>query len=450
MRGVWIATVANIDWPSRPGLSANAQRAELVSLLDRAASLGLNTVVFQVRPAADAVYASSLEPWASLLTGRQGGDPGFDPLAFAVREAHARGLQLHAWINPFRAGSSKDSTALAPTHVFNTHRGLVRVYGTQLWLDPGDPAAQDLVIRVIDDIVRRYDIDGLHADDYFYPYQQTDSSGRLIPFPDDSSFARSQSTLGRDDWRRANINGFVARMYREAHALKPALMVGISPFGIWRPGNPPGISGLDAYGTLYADARAWLADGSVDYLAPQLYWAIAPPQQSFPALLAWWDSQNAHQRNIWPGLAAYRVNDGTPAAFAAGEIPAQIAITRDRLDPAGHLLYNATSTLGKAAVAGSLAPLYATREIVPPMPWLGGSPPARPEIVVRGRTLEMNPAPGTEPRWWVIRTRGPAGWTTTVRFVDQNSMPLPQGTTRVLVNAVSMAGLMSPDAGWMR
>ena len=163
MRGVWIATVANIDWPTRPTLSADQQRAELVDIMTRAAAIGINTIVFQVRPAADAVYASALEPWASLLTGTQGKDPGYDPLAFAVQEAHARGLELHAWVNPFRAGSTADTGRFSRAHLFHTRRDLIRVYGTTVWMDPGEPDAQDHSIRVAADIARRYDVDAMHA-----------------------------------------------------------------------------------------------------------------------------------------------------------------------------------------------------------------------------------------------------------------------------------------------
>ena len=182
MRGLWVATVANIDWPSRTGLSADQQRAELTDILDRAATAGFNTIVLQVRPAANAVYASSIEPWAELLSGTQGTDPGYDPLAYAVTEAHARGLELHAWINPFRAGNARDTSRLAPSHLWNTRRDLTRVHGTQLWLDPGSPAVQDHVMRVVSDIVRRYDVDAVHADDYFYPYQERDAGERSSIF----------------------------------------------------------------------------------------------------------------------------------------------------------------------------------------------------------------------------------------------------------------------------
>ena len=266
MRGLWVATVANIDWPSRSGLTADAQRAELTSILDRAAAAGFNAIIFHVRPASDALYRSSIEPWGAMLSGTQGIDPGYDPLAFAVQEAHARGLELHAWINPFRAGNASDSLKLSPTHLFNTRRDLLRIYGGQLWLDPGVPDVHDHVMRVILDIVQRYDVDGIHADDYFYPYPVTDAQNRVIAFPDNETYGRYGGGLTQDDWRRANVDRFVERMYAQVHLAKPTMRVGISPFGIWRPGSPNGVSGLDAYASIYADSRKWLRSGWVDYL----------------------------------------------------------------------------------------------------------------------------------------------------------------------------------------
>ncbi|MEO5568655.1 MAG: family 10 glycosylhydrolase, partial [Gemmatimonadaceae bacterium] len=332
MRGLWVATVANIDWPSRKGLSAAQQQAELIGILDKAKTTGFNTIVFQVRPAADALYASAIEPWASWLTGNHGENPGYDPLAFAIAETHARGMQLHAWINPFRAGNTADTAKLAATHIYNTRRGIVRVYGGNLWMDPGDPASQNRSMEVIADIVTRYDIDGIHADDYFYPYQVRDSATKqFVPFPDDSTWARYGNGMDRDDWRRANIDNFVERMYREVHAIKPTVTVGISPFGIWRPGYPASVQGLDAYASIYADSRKWLQRGWVDYFVPQLYWAIGAPQQSFPALLDWWIGENVARRHVWPGVATYRVQNNTASALSLAEIPTQIRMTRQRI-----------------------------------------------------------------------------------------------------------------------
>ena len=451
MRGVWIATVANIDWPTRTDLTSTQQQAELRDLLDRAKMAGFNAMMFHVRPASDAVYRSTLEPWASMLSGVQGVDPGYDPLAFAIDEAHARGLQLHAWINPFRAGNSKDSALLAPLHLFKSRRDLVRVYGTQLWLDPGEPAVHDHVMRVLGDIVQRYDIDGVHADDYFYPYQQNDAFGKLIDFPDSATYARSGSNLSRADWRRENVDRFVERMYREIHLIKPHIKVGISPFGIWRPGSPAGVIGLDAYATLYADSRKWLQQGWVDYLAPQLYWAISAPQQSFQALLGWWSAQSSLGRPIWPGLAAYRISDGTATAFGVGEIANQVAITRNGSTSGGYILYNASSTLKKSngMVATSLFPYQSVQALVPASPWLDAVPPSAPVLDVVGRELRFVSGYGDVPRWWVLRSRTFAVWSTQIFFGDTRTAVVGQGTDRILLNSVDQAGNVSEATRWI-
>jgi len=450
-RGVWIATVGNIDWPSRTTLTADQQRAELVDLLNRAAAARVNTVVFQVRPAADAVYASALEPWASLLTGTQGRDPGYDPLAFAIDEAHARGMELHAWINPFRAGNAADTTRLASNHLFHTRRDLVRVYGSSIWLDPGEPEVHEHSIRVAADIVRRYDIDALHADDYFYPYVQNDASGRAIPFPDDSTYARYGAGASRGDWRRANTDRFVERLYREVHAIKPTIKVGISPFGIWRPGFPAGVQGLDAYASIYADSRKWLQQGWVDYFAPQLYWAISAPQQSYPALLDWWLEQNTRGRHVWPGLAAYRVENGTSSAFTRQEIPDQIGLTRARPAGTGHILYNATWTLRRNDLATTLAgSLYRDAALVPASPWLDAVAPPAPSLTASGGAVQIAPGAGEPARWWAVRVRAAGGWSSRVLFAAQRSVGVEAGVDRVLVQAVDQAGNLSAAAEWRR
>ena len=447
-RGMWIATVANIDWPTRSNLSASEQRAELSDILDRAVAARINTIILQVRPAGDAVYLSSIEPWAALLTGTQGSDPGYDPLEFAIEQAHARGLELHAWINPFRAGNTADTTRFAATHLFRTRRDLTRVYGTQVWMDPGEPDVQNHTMRVITDIVRRYDIDAIHADDYFYPYPQT-SGGSVIPFPDSATYARYGGTLTRDDWRRANVDAFVERLYREVHAIKPTLKVGISPFGIWRPGNPPGINGLDAYASIYADSRKWLREGWVDYFAPQLYWAIAATQQSYPVLLDWWLSQNVKGRHVWPGLAAYRVGDGSSSSFTVQEIPEQIRLTRARAGGTGHILYNTTASIKRngGALANTLAgDLYKHAAVPPASPWLDGVAPPAPSLSITGTTLQITPGSGEQPRWWVVRTRNSTGWQTRVLFGTARSITIDTATDRALVHAADAAWNLSATA----
>jgi uncharacterized lipoprotein YddW (UPF0748 family) len=313
-RGVWVATVDNIDWPSRSGLPVEQQKAELLAILDRCSALNMNAVVFQVRPSCDALYSSKLEPWSEYLTGADGKAPVpfYDPLAFAVEEAHRRGLELHAWFNPYRARHFVAKSQPSPLHVSRSKPHLVRQYGRYLWLDPSMKEAQDHSIAVIRDVVRRYDIDGVHLDDYFYPYKEKDAEGKEISFPDDASYAKYLAGGGRlesDDWRRENVNVFVKRLYDMVKSEKRWVKFGISPFGIWRPGYPPQIQGFDQYAQLYADARKWLVEGWVDYYTPQLYWRIEQKAQSYPVLLQWWVEQNIQKRNMWPGKRRRRQRD---------------------------------------------------------------------------------------------------------------------------------------------
>ncbi|HWL40671.1 MAG TPA: family 10 glycosylhydrolase, partial [Gemmatimonadaceae bacterium] len=289
-RAVWVASVRNIDWPSKPGLSTQEQKDELIGILDRSAALRLNAVILQVRPAADALYASPYEPWSEYLTGRMGKapDPYYDPLEFAVNEAHRRGLELHAWFNPYRARHPSSRSPASRDHISRTHPSLVKTYGTHLWMDPGERLIREHSIKVVLDVVKRYDIDGVHIDDYFYPYQVLDKNKKVVPFPDDASYRRAMKKgpkLERDDWRRQNVDHLIQRMYDEVKKVKPWVLVGISPFGIWRPGNPPGVVGLDQYATLYADAKKWEQEGWLDYLTPQIYWQVESKGQPYAKLL---------------------------------------------------------------------------------------------------------------------------------------------------------------------
>lgn len=290
-RGAWIAIVHNIDWPSRKGLSASAQQAELIRMLDKLAALRINAVMFQVRPECDAAYPSAKEPWSQWLTGTMGKNPGYDPLAFyplafCLHEAHARGMEVHAWFNPFRALSNSSYKA-SSKHITRAAPHLTKRYGSMVWCDPSMAEARGRAMAAILDVVQRYDVDGIHLDDYFYPYPKKGAT-----FRDGKTPAQ----------RRAYINGFVKSLYAQVKSRKPWVRVGISPFGIWRPGVPAGIeAGLDSYEDLAGDSRKWLANGWVDYLAPQLYWRIEPKKQSFPLLLQWWRGQET--RPVWPGIA---------------------------------------------------------------------------------------------------------------------------------------------------
>lgn len=466
-RGLWIATVANIDWPSRTGLAVAAQQAELITILELARSTGLNAIVLQVRSNGDALYPSSLEPWSRSFSGTQGVDPGWDPLAFAVTEAHARGLELHAWFNPFRAGNLSDTLRMDPLHLAKRRPEIARAYCTQLWFDPAETVVQDHAIAVVQDVVRRYKVDAVHLDDYFYPYP--DSKCPNLDFPDSAGFARYRTgggTLGRDDWRRDNVNRFVERLYRDAHAVAPTVRVGISPFGIWRPGNPTGITGLDSYASIYADSRLWLQRGWVDYFAPQLYWSIASTGQSFPSLIDWWTQQNTLRRHLWPGLAAYRVADGTTSAFAAAEITSQVSLTRQRSaatgGPTGTVLYN-TSVLKQnrdglaTALAGNV---FASAALVPATPWLDAQLPSAPTVsvvAVTGPSATLRVTIGGDGgkvlSWWAVRWRIGSSWSMRVIPADVRTVDIPAGvaastTDAVVVSAIDRVGNASEPAVW--
>lgn len=453
-RGVWIATVANIDWPSRPDLPAEVQQAELRTLLDRVSAMNMNAVVMQIRPAADAFYASRLEPWSEYLTGEMGKppEPYYDPLAFAVDEAHRRGIELHAWFNPFRARHATAKTLAAPNHVSLSMPASVVRYGEQLWLDPGDRAARHHSLAVMLDVVDRYDLDGIHMDDYFYPYPIQDDAGREVAFPDTASWRDAQASGLRvtlNDWRRNNIDQFVEQLYKEVKRRKPWVKVGISPFGIWRPGHPQQIRGFDAYDKLYADARLWLQRGWVDYLTPQLYWPIASEGQSYPLLYDWWKAQNSQNRHIWPGNSIYRIDSHD---WPVEEILNQIRIPR-RTDPyPGHVLFSMRildkNTKGLAERLASDA--YEKPALIPPMPWLRIARLKQPVVdfsyFADKPHVTMRPARGDAVSHWVVRVRHMSGWTLKVIPGWQQQYIFEEGTdpVEVVISGVNRAGLESP------
>jgi uncharacterized lipoprotein YddW (UPF0748 family) len=458
-RAVWVATVGNIDWPSKPGLSTWDQQRELLAILDRAASLNLNAVIFQIRPGADALYASPYEPWSQFITGRQGRapEPPWDPLAFAVEQAHKRGLELHAWFNPYRAAYNRD-TLKARTHISQTDPTLVRQYGRFLWMDPGDPEVRRRSVRAVVDVVKRYDVDGVHIDDYFYPYPENDSSGKPMDFPDSATYARYRKgggTLSRDDWRRANVDKLVEEFYKSVHAVKPYVKVGISPFGIWRPGNPAQIKGFDAYQQIYADSKKWLQKGWLDYLAPQLYWPIKPPDQSFPVLYDWWLAQNTTHRHIWPGLATYRIAENSARHITSQEIIDEVDTIRARnvrQVAIGHIHYNMSALMKNPdSLDEKLAVRYAEPALVPPSPWLGSKAPARP-IATLGKsaatgeyTVTLASPKGESAPWlWTVRTLANGSWTTEVLpgWLRSHRIVSP-AVDRVSVTAVSRTGVES-------
>ena len=452
-RAAWIATVANIDWPSKPGLPVAQQKAELILLIDRAAALHFNAVFFQVRSVSDAVYFSGLEPWSEYLTGTQGKapDPLYDPLALAAAEAHKRGLQLHAWFNPFRAGHPQSKSPAAADHVTRTHPELVHHYGTQTVLDPGEPLTQSRALAAILDVVNRYDVDGVVIDDYFYPYPEKNYLGVDMDFPDEASWRKYGVATGmsRADWRRENVNRFVHNLSDAVKKAKPWVQFGVSPFGIWRPQNPPSIRGMDAVEKIYADSRKWLVNGWVDYFVPQLYWTISAPQQSFTQLYFWWRAQNVKGRHVWAGLADFSA--GTK--FSMDEIPKQIQIVRQHNDP-GEVHYHLRSILENPALMSAVAAQYAQPALVPVSPWIPSAPPVQPRLSVEvgdnsaHARWQLNP--GKPAMWWLVQCHIGKIWKSSVFPAGQTDLYLDHGKPdAVMVQAVDRLGNLSEAAVWL-
>ncbi|MFM2081593.1 MAG: hypothetical protein RL380_284 [Verrucomicrobiota bacterium] len=454
-RAAWISSVGENSWLNGlTGKSTAEQKAALLAMLDRAQQLKLNAVIFQVRPSCDALYASSLEPWCEHLTGTQGRAPApfYDPLAFAIEEAHKRGLELHAWFNPYRARHADARSPIAANHISRTRPDLVRTYGKYLWLDPGERDVQDYSLRVVMEVVKRYDMDAVHFDDYFYPYREKDSSGREQDFPDTASWKKfgANSGLGRADWRRDNVNRFIQRAQTSIHAAKPWVKFGISPFGIWRPGFPAQIRGKDAYAELYADARKWLNHGWADYFAPQLYWSSETKEQSFPVLLKWWHDQNLQHRHLWPGLDATKVSE---QKWKPDELAQQIRYAR-RLNPPGEIFWGMKNLMpGRGALAEKLTTeIFTTPALIPATPWLAGHtpPPARPALTAITEKnfvkLTWSKTDGTEVRAWIMQRRTNGSWLTDILPTTRTSCELAGQPDAVAVTAVDRFGRASAAA----
>ncbi|MBN2280476.1 MAG: family 10 glycosylhydrolase [Candidatus Marinimicrobia bacterium] len=382
-RAVWVATVANIDWPSKPGLTVEQQKTEALSILDTAKSLNLNAIIFQVRPHCDAFYVSDLEPWSYYLTGEQGKspDPFYDPLNFWIDEAHKRGMELHAWFNPYRAHHPAGGQITDHSIIVKRPELAKKLSSGFVWLDPAMKETQQHSMNVILDVVKRYDIDGVHIDDYFYPYPSYNGDE---DFPDDDSwkeYKKSKGKLSRDDWRRKAVNDFVRDLYINIKAEKRWVKFGISPFGIWRPNHPHSIKGFDQYEKLYADARLWLQKGWLDYFTPQLYWPINQIPQSYPVLLGWWDRQNIKDRNLWPGLFTSKVQDST----GIDENINQIMVTRGIIhhNP-GHTHFSMKAFLRSDSLGLNSAlknSVYEKQALVPTTPWLDDKAPDAPRSI---------------------------------------------------------------------
>lgn len=319
MRAVWIATVANIDWPSQRTLTSKMQREEMRAMLDKLQKNNINAIVMQIRPTADSFYPSPLEPWSHWLTGKQGEKPNtfYDPLQFIIDEAHKRCIDVHVWLNPYRVTNSYNLNVLSKNHLYYKNKDLFVKYGGKYYFEPGLDETREFLNRVVEDVVERYDIDAIHFDDYFYPYRVADEE-----FPDESTFRkypRGFAPNQKDDWRRNNVNMVIAELQQTIKNIKPWVEFGISPFGVWRNDNvdPTGSAtraGVQNYDDLYADILKWLKEGTIDYVVPQLYWEIGKKVADYEILAKWW-SENSFGKNLYIGLYASQL--GSPDANSA-------------------------------------------------------------------------------------------------------------------------------------
>lgn len=339
-RAAWIATVDNIDWPAKGNYNSDDQKAEFIRIVDMHKRNGLNALVVQIRPATDAFYPSPYEPWSEWLTGKQGRPPSpyYDPLQFMIEETHKRGMEFHAWFNPYRAVFNINKSSVAPSHVTKLHPEWFLTYGDKKYFDPGNPEAQKFVTRIVQDVVERYEVDAIHFDDYFYPYRIAGKE-----FPDYGSYSKYGNGLSKDDWRRSNVDSIIVFLSRIIKQVNPKCKFGISPFGVWRNADqdPQGSqtkAGQTNYDDLYADILLWLKNGWIDYVAPQLYWEFEHKAAPFQPLLDWW-SENTYGRHCYIGLGMYRA--GTNAAWKdKTQLPRQIEALRNTPNIQGMIFFS--------------------------------------------------------------------------------------------------------------
>ncbi len=375
-RGVWVATVLNIDYPPKANKNTGVQKYEYINMLEDFKKMGINAVIFQVRPSADAFYESSYEPWSEYLTGTQGIAPepkGYDPLEFMIEEAHARGMEFHAWLNPYRATFNLDTTNLAYKHVFNTHRDWLVKYGKRFYFKPHRHEVRDHITNIIGEIVKKYDVDGIHFDDYFYPYKI-----QGLPYPDSLDFELTKGAMSdKDNWRRQNVDLLIQQVSQKIKAIKPFVQFGISPFGVWRNKSDDPVfgsntrAGQTCYDDLYADVLKWMRNEWIDYIVPQLYWHIGFSIADHKTLVDWW-AKNAFGRNLYIGHAAYKVgNPKTIDWLNPAEMPSQIRLNREVFNTQGSVYFSAKSLRNNPlSIADSLTQFYQHPVLHPEMKFL--------------------------------------------------------------------------------
>jgi uncharacterized lipoprotein YddW (UPF0748 family) len=372
-RGAWIATVDNIDWPSKKGLPVDSQKAEFIRILDLHKQNGLNAIIMQIRPATDAFYPSPYEPWSEWLSGVQGKPPSpyYDPLQFMIDETHKRQMEFHAWCNPYRADFSIGKASIASSHITKIHPKWFLNYGGKKYFDPGNKEAQQFVADVIKDITERYDVDAIHFDDYFYPYRIAGKE-----FPDSISYSLYGKGMTKDDWRRSNVDSIIYKLFTIIRKTKLHVQFGISPFGVWRNANkdPRGSNtkaGQTNYDDLYADILLWLQKGWIDYVAPQLYWEFGHRAAPYEVLIDWW-SKNTYGKNCYIGLGIYRANGRDSAWKDSTLLPRQIELLRNTPKIQGMIFFSTKSFFNNPNGWNDSLRLNYFKEpaLLPEIPWL--------------------------------------------------------------------------------
>jgi len=447
-RCAWCATVTNIDWPPSAGVSAsvvNSQKARLRAHLDAMVAAHMNAMYFQVRPACDAMYNSSKEPWSKWLTGSQNTAATYDPLSFAITEAHNRGIELHAWINPYRASTDQTTSTKNSKHVMKARPDLCIAYSDgRTYMDPGKADTITWITTVIADIVTRYDVDGVVFDDYYYPGPDFQDGATY------QAYVNGGGSMTLDNWRRDNVNRLIQSCYSTIHGIRQSCQFEIGPFGIWRPGYPSGIVGADYYAEHYCDTRLWLKQGWVDSLSPQLYWTIDSPGQPFGPLIEWWVQQNP-ARHVLASTADYRVgasNAGWSDKTAA-EIVNQVNLTHEK-GGVGDVHYSIKWLTDdpKGVRAALTAGPYAHDALRPASTWLDNVPPPAPDVELGPavgsppvRTLTFSQNAGDEKaNWWCVNTYNGSAWTLKVLPGVVNSYQIGSTVEEYAVSAVDRCG----------
>ncbi|MET0244942.1 MAG: family 10 glycosylhydrolase [Flavitalea sp.] len=389
-RAAWIATVDNIDWPTRGNYNTESQKQEFIKMLDMHQRNGMNAVIAQIRPCTDAFYPSALEPWSEWLTGKQGKAPFpyYDPLQFMIEETHKRGMEFHAWCNPYRAEFNIGKSSIAPDHITKKRPEWFLSYGGKKYFDPGNKDAQQFVVSVIRDVVSRYEVDAIHFDDYFYPYRVPGKE-----FPDQDSYAKSGTTLSKDDWRRANVDSIIVHLNKAIKEENPTCRFGISPFGVWRNKDKDAEgsntkAGVTNYDDLYADILLWLKQGWIDYVAPQIYWEIGHPAAPFEVLVDWW-SKHTYGKHCYIGLAIYRAGSNN-AWKDKTQLPRMLTAMRSYPEIQGAIYFSSRSfEKNPNGWNDSLQNnYYKYPAVIPAMEWLDTVKPEKPIVVkVAGESL---------------------------------------------------------------